>query len=192
MIDLQKTLESRANVIALVFILIALTILASITYKLPATTDAIYPNYMKGFPSPVLKTTSLGEHKGFLLVGDVIRLGIWIAMGIMILLAAPSLTTLINYYLFAKIHSKVQQKGTEISAQVAQLSSRLSSVLIIALVWPLTAKAVNTLLFIDAEGKFDWVMLLLTLAFVAATFVLLYLTYSSAQPVLQAVSKGKK
>ena len=42
-----------------------------------------------------------------------------------------------------------------------------------------------------AEGKFDWIMLLLTLAFVAATLVLLYLTYTSAQPVLQAVSKGK-
>jgi len=196
MLDSKAVIASRGTVIALVLVLIILTILASVAYKFPSAIDVVYPEYVKIPPeisriSSFLKGGTIFDHKGFLLVGDIIRLVIWTLMIVMLLYATPSLATLIHYYIFVGVRPRVQQEAAEISSDIEKLSSRITSILIIAILWPIVAKIVSTLLFMDAEGKFDWIMLLITLFFVATLLSFLYLTYRSVQPVLQVVSKGK-
>jgi hypothetical protein len=75
---------------------------------------------------------------------------------------------------------------------VTKLSTRIASLLAVAVLWPIAAKIVNTLLLMDAENQFDWVMLLVTIFFLAIILWLLYLVYQAAPPVLQAVSRGRR
>jgi ribosomal protein L40E len=196
MLDSKAVIASRGTVIALVLVLIILTILASVAYKFPSAIDVVYPEYVKIPPeisriSSFLKGGTIFDHKGFLLVGDIIRLVIWTLMIVMLLYATPSLATLIHYYIFVGVRPRVQQEAVEISSDIEKLSSRITNILIIAILWPIVAKIVNTLLFMDAEGRFDWIMLLITLSFVTALLSFLFLAYRSAQSVLEFVSRGK-
>jgi ribosomal protein L40E len=192
--SIDKVVEARSRLIALTVAVIILAILASVAYKFPAATKIVYPSsrYDIGIPD-VLRTLqgSTGGVKGLLLVGDIIRLVIWLLMAGLVLSAPSSLAIVISHYGLAAIRPKSSQEHSALMPGVTKLSTRIASLLAVAVLWPIAAKIVNTLLLMDAENQFDWVMLLVTIFFLAIILWLLYLVYQAAPPVLQAVSRGE-
>lgn len=170
MSEVSGVTSERNRLITIAIALIVLAIFASIAYKLPEADTWV---------------------TGYLCVGDIIKLVLLFIMLGLVLSARPSLATVATYYAHRGFKTKEHPERVEVATNIGGLASEIANVIIIAILWPIVVKIVNTLLLMDIERTFDWVSILVTVAFVAILLWRLYLAYQSLKPVLDATGAGK-
>ena len=162
--------SARNRLIGMGIALIVLAILASTAHRMPDAHRIVTP---------------------YLSVGGIIRLVILFIMLGMILSARPLLATVAAYYAHSGFKTRELPERREVAGHVTGLATEIVNVIIIAIVWPITARIVNTLLLMDVERDFDWIPIVVTIVFVAVLLWRLYVAYQCLMPVLDATS-GKK
>jgi predicted RNA-binding Zn-ribbon protein involved in translation (DUF1610 family) len=170
MSEARQVTSERNKLVAMGVALLVLAILASTAHRLPEAYRLV---------------------TGYLSVGGVIRLVILFIMLGVVLAARPPLATVAAYYAHRGFKTKELPERTQVAVHVTGLATEIVNVIIIAILWPIVAGIVNTLLLMDVERTFDWVPILVTVAFVVILLWRLYLGYQSLRPVLDATSGGK-
>lgn len=160
----------RSRLITIAIGLVVLAIFASIAYKLPEADTWV---------------------TGYLCVGDIIKLVLLFIMLGMVLSARPPLATVATYYAHSGFKTKEYPERKEVATDITGLASEIANVIVIAILWSIVVKIVNTLLLMDVERTFDWVSILVTVAFVAILLWRLYLAYQSLKLVLDVMGGGK-
>lgn len=128
---------------------------------------------------------------GYLTVGGIMRLVVLFIMLGVVLSARPHLTTVATYYAHSGFRTRERPERMAVGTHVTRLATEIVNVILIAILWPIVAGIVNTLLLMDVAGDFDWVPIIVTIVFVAILLWRLYLAYQSLKPVLDATSGGK-
>ena len=162
--------SERNKLIATVIALVVLGIISSVAYSMPEAHREIV---------------------GFLTVGGIIRLVILLVMVAMVFSSRVPLTSIIGHYAQISFKTKERPERMKVAKYVDGMAGEISNVIIIAILWPLTAKAIAILLRIDTEGSFNWISVLVTVAFVAILFYRLYLGYQHLKPILDVTGGGQ-
>jgi len=165
-----EVIRERSRLITIAIGLIVLAVFASIAHRLPEADTWV---------------------TGYLCVGDIIKLVILFIMLGMVLSARPPLATVAIYYAHQGFKTREHPERMEVATNITGLASEIANVIIIAILWPVVVNIVNTLLLMDVEGTFDWVPILVTVAFVAILLWRLYLAYQSLNPILDVMGTGK-
>jgi predicted RNA-binding Zn-ribbon protein involved in translation (DUF1610 family) len=167
---MSEVTSERNRLVAMGIALLVLAILASTAHRLPEAHRLV---------------------TGYLSVGGIIRLVILFIMLGIVLSARPPLATVAVYYAHSGFRTKELPERREVATHVTGLATEIVNVIIIAILWPIVARIVSTLLLLDVERDFDWVPIVVTVAFAAILLWRLYLAYQSLTPVLDATSGGK-
>ena len=167
---MNEITSERNRLVAMGIALLVLAILVSTAHRLPEAQRLV---------------------TGYLSVGGIVRLVILFIMLGIVLSARPPLATVAEELSLTMSKTKTLPERMEVATHVTGLATEVVNIIIIAILWPIVAGIVNTLLLMDVEGAFDWVPILVTIAFVAILLWRLYLAYQSLKPVLDATSGGK-
>jgi predicted RNA-binding Zn-ribbon protein involved in translation (DUF1610 family) len=167
---MSEVTSERSRLITIGIALFVLAIFAGIAHRLPEASRVV---------------------TGYLSVGDIIRLVILFIMLSVVLSARPPLARLSTYYAHSGFKTRERPERMEVGTHVTGLATEIVNVIVIAILWPIVAGIVNALLLMDVERSFDWVPIVVTIAFVAILLWRLYLAYQSLRPVLDATSGGK-
>jgi predicted RNA-binding Zn-ribbon protein involved in translation (DUF1610 family) len=170
MSESRQITSERNRLIAMGIALLVLAILASTAHRLPDAYRFV---------------------TGYLSVGGVIKLVVLFIMLCVVLAARPAMAMVAAYYAHKGLKTKELPGRTEVAVHVTGLATEIVNVIVIAILWPIVAGIVNTLLLMDVERSFDWVPILVTVAFVVILLWRLYLGYQSLKPVLDATSGAK-
>lgn len=172
MSEATQVTSERNRLIGMGIALIVLAILASTAHRMPEAYRIV---------------------TGYLSVGGIIRLVILFIMLGIILSARPLLATVAVYYAHSGFKTRELPERREVASHVTGLATEIANVIVIAILWPITAKIVNTLLLMDVQRDFDWIPIVVTVAFVAVLLWRLYVAYRCLMPILDATSgKGTK
>jgi len=167
MSEATKVTSARNRLIGMGIALIVLAILASTAHRMPEAYRIV---------------------SGYLSVGGIIRIVISFIMLGLVLSARPLLASVAVYYAHSGFKTRELPERREMASHVTGLATEIVNVMTIAIVWPITAKIVSTLLLLDVERDFDWIPIVVTVAFVALLLWRLYVAYQSLMPVLDATS----
>jgi hypothetical protein len=166
----RQVTSERNRLIAMGIALVVLAILVSTAHRLPDANRFV---------------------TGYLTVGGIIRLVMLFIMLGIVLSARPSLAVVAGYYAHRGFKTKELPERREVASHVTGLATEIVNVIVIAILWPIAARIVDTLLLMDVERTFDWVPILVTVAFVAILLWRLYLGYQALRPILDATSGAK-
>jgi predicted RNA-binding Zn-ribbon protein involved in translation (DUF1610 family) len=167
---MNEITSERNRLVAMGIALLVLAILASTAHRLPEAYRLV---------------------AGYLSVGGIIRLVILFIMLGVVLSARPLLATVAVHYAHSGFKTRELPERREVATHVTGLATEIVNVIIIAVVWPIVARVVSTLLLMDVARDFDWISIIVTVVFVAVLLWQLYLCYQSLKPVLDATSGGK-
>jgi len=170
MSEATQVTSARNRLIGMGIALIVLAILASTAHRMPEAYRIV---------------------TGYLSVGGIIRTVILFIMLGLVLSARPLLASVAVYYAHSGFKTRELPERREMASHVTGLATEIVNVITIAIVWPITAKIVSTLLLLDVERDFDWIPIVVTVAFVALLLWRLYVAYQSLIPVLDATSDKK-
>jgi len=143
---MNEVTSERNRLVAMGIALLVLAILASTAYRLPEAYRHV---------------------TAYLSVGGIIKLVILFIMLGIVLSARPLLATVAVYYAHSGFKTKELPERREVAAHVTGLATEIVNVIIIAILWPIVAGIVNTLLLLDVARDFDWVPIVVTVVFVA-------------------------
>jgi predicted RNA-binding Zn-ribbon protein involved in translation (DUF1610 family) len=170
MSEVTQVTSERNRLIGMGIALIVLAILASTAHRMPEAYKIV---------------------TGYLSVGGIIKLVILFIMLGVLLSARPLLATVAVYYAHSGFKTKELPERREVASHVTGLATEIVNVIVIAILWPIVARIVSILLLMDVQRDFDWISIVVTVAFVAILLWRLYLAYRSLMPMLDAAS-GKK
>jgi predicted RNA-binding Zn-ribbon protein involved in translation (DUF1610 family) len=167
---MSEVTSERNRLVAIGIALLVLAILAGTAHRMPEAHRLVV---------------------GFLSVGGIIRLVILFIMLGLLLSARPLLATVAVHYAHSGFKTRELPERREVDVHVTGLATEIVNVIVIAILWPIVAEMVSTLLLLDVERDFDWIPIVVTIAFVAVLLWRLYVAYQSLQPVLDTTG-GKK
>jgi predicted RNA-binding Zn-ribbon protein involved in translation (DUF1610 family) len=167
---MNEITSERNRLITTAIALFVLAIFASIANRLPEASRIV---------------------TGYLSVGGIVKLVILFIMFGLVLSARPPLATVAAYYAHRGFKTKERPERMAVATHVTGLATEIVNVIVIAVIWPIVAGIVNTLLRMDVERSFDWVPIVVTIVFAAILLWRLYVAYQSLQPILDATSGGK-
>jgi predicted RNA-binding Zn-ribbon protein involved in translation (DUF1610 family) len=170
MSEVSQVTSERNRLVGMGIALIVLAILASTAHRMPEAYRIV---------------------TGYLSVGGIIKLVILFIMLGVVLSARPLLATVAVYYAHSGFRTKELPERREVASHVTGLATEIVNVIVIAILWPIVARIVSTLLLLDVERDFDWIPIVVTIVFVAVLLWRLFVAYQSLMPVLDATS-GKK
>lgn len=168
---MSEVASERSRLITIGIALFVLAIFAGIAHRLPEASRFV---------------------TGYLTVGGIIRLVILFIMLGVVLSARPTLARVTTYYAHSGFKTRERPERMAVGSHVTVLSTEILNVILIAIIWPITAGIVNTLLLMDVARDFDWIPIIVTIAFVAILLWRLYTAYQSLRPVVDATSGGTK
>lgn len=168
--EVRQVASERSKLVAIGIALLVLAILASTADRLPDAYRLV---------------------TGFLSVGGIIRLVILFIMLGVLLAARPSMAMVAVYYAHRSFKTKELPERMKVAVHVTGLATEIVNVIVIAILWPIVARIVDTLLLMDVERTFDWVPILVTVALVVILLWRLYVGYQSLRPVLDTTSGAK-
>jgi predicted RNA-binding Zn-ribbon protein involved in translation (DUF1610 family) len=169
-IEMNEITGERNRLVAMGIALLVLAILASTAHRMPEAYRIV---------------------TGYLSVGGIIRLVILFIMLGVVLSARPLLATVAVYYAHGSFKTRELPERREVTTEVTGLATEIVNVIVIAILWPIVARIVSTLLLLDVTRDFDWIPIIVTVVFVAVLLWRLYLCYQSLKPILDATSGGK-
>jgi len=167
---MSEVASDRSRLITIGIALFVLAIFAGIAHRLPEASRIV---------------------TGYLTVGGIIRLVILFIMLSVVLSARPPLARVATYYTHSGFKTRERPERMAVGSHVTVLATEIVNVILIAILWPIVAGIVNTLLLMDVARDFDWIPIIVTIAFVAILLWRLYLAYQSLRPVLDATSGGE-
>lgn len=167
---MSEVTSERSRLIAIGIALFVLAILAGVAHRLPEASRIV---------------------TGYLTVGGIIRLVMLFIMLSVVLSARPPLARVATYYTHSGFKTRERPERMAVGSHVTVLATEIVNVILIAVLWPIVAGIVNTLLLMDVARDFDWIPIIVTVAFVAILLWRLYLAYQSLRPVLDATGEAK-
>lgn len=167
---MSEVASERSRLITIGIALFVLAIFAGIAHRLPEASRIV---------------------TGYLTVGGIIRLVILFIMLSVVLSARPPLARVATYYTHSGFKTRERPERMAVGRHVTVLATEIVNIILIAILWPIVAGIVNTLLLMDTARDFDWIPIIVTIAFVAILLWRLYLAYQSLRPVLDATSGGE-
>ena len=167
---MSEVTSERNRLVAMGIALLVLAILASTAHRFPEAHRLV---------------------TGYLSVGGIIRLVILFIMLGLVLSARPLLATVAVYYAHSGFKTRELPQRREVATHVTGLATEIVNVIVIAILWPIVAKIVTTLLLMDVERDFDWIPIVVTVVFVAILLWRLYVGYQSLQPILGTTGGSK-
>ena len=167
---MSEVASERSRLISTGIALFVLAILAGVAHRMPEAGRIV---------------------TGYLSVGDIVRLVVLFIILSLVLSARPILARLAVYYAHSAFKTRQRPERMEAGTHVTKLATETVNVITVAIVWPIVSGIVNALLLIDVQRSFDWVPILVTIAFVVILLWRLYIAYQSLRPVLDASSGGK-
>jgi len=170
MSEATEVTSERNRLVGMGIALIVLAILVSITHRMPEAYRIV---------------------TGYLSVGGIIKAVILFIMLGLVLSARPLLTTVAAYYAHSGFKTRELRERREAASHVTGLATEIANVIVIAILWPIVARIVSTVLLMDVQGDFDWIPIVVTVVFAAILLWRLYVAYRSLMPILDATS-GRK
>jgi len=167
---MNEVTSARNRLVAMGIALLVLAILASTAHRMPEAYRLV---------------------AGYLSVGGIIRLVILFIMLGLVISARPLLATVAVYYAHSGFKTRELAERREVATHVTALATEIVNVIVIAILWPIVARIVSTLLLMDVERDFDWVPIVITVVFVAILLWRLYVAYQSLQPILDTTGGSK-